>query len=240
MQMKKLIAVIILTQSILTGIFAQPDPTKESGSAPAKKKLIYAADFGKALDTTEWLTEIDPAPDDAVFSKNGKLTMDTKSGVTVWLNKLLEGNIQIEYKRTVLVNGNTNDRLSDLNQFWMATDPRNSMLFKRNGVFSQYDSLQLYYVSIGGNSNTTTRFRKYDGNGNRILLQEYKDAAHLLKEDKKYTIKIILEDNVTSFWEGDECYFIYSDPAPLRKGYFGFRSIHSRQEIEDFKIYQLY
>lgn len=69
------------------------------------------------------------------------------------------------------MNGGKNDRISDLNQFWMANDPNNYNLFTRNGVFEAYDSLQLYYVGMGGNSNTTTQLRKYRGNGQRVLLQ---------------------------------------------------------------------
>jgi rhamnogalacturonan endolyase len=220
-------------------VFAQSDSPRVIGEAGKKNKLIYAADFTKAIDTSEWVAEIEPQPGSTVYAKDGKLLIDTKGGVTVWLKKRLTGSIQIEYKRTVLVEGSINDRLSDLNQFWMAEDPRNSKLFNRSGEFAQYDSLRLYYVGMGGNSNTTTRFRKYRGNGEKILLQEYKDAGHLLKAGKKYLIKIIVGDGISSFWVDDVCYFTYVDLDPLREGYFGFRAVHSRQVIEDFKIYQL-
>jgi hypothetical protein len=70
-------------------------------------------------------------------------------------------------------------------------------------------------------------------------LQEYKDESHLLKAGKEYLIKIIVSDGMSSFWVDDVCYFTYVDPDPLREGYFGFRAVHSRQAIEDFKIYQL-
>lgn len=201
--------------------------------------LLYEADFRKAIDKKEWIVETAPGEDAAVYVKTGKLVIDSKDGITVWLNKRLEGNIQIEYERTVLMGGKKNDRLSDLNQFWMAQDPRNNKLFTRKGAFEEYDSLRLYYVGMGGNSNTTTRFRKYDGKGNRVLLQEYTDANHLLKPDKKYKIKIIVRNDITSFWVDDECYFRYTDQQPLGEGYFGFRSVHSRQEVSGFKIYRL-
>jgi hypothetical protein len=233
----------IITTAIITftivGVFAQKGSPEANGQTNEKRKLFYAADFTKAIDTSEWVAEIEPQPSSSVYAKDGKLLMDTKGGVTVWLKKRLRGNIQIEYKRTVLVEGNSNDRLSDLNQFWMAEDPRNSNLFGRTGVFAQYDSLRLYYVGMGGNSNTTTRFRKYQGTGEKTLLQEYKDESHLLKAGKEYLIKIIVSDGMSSFWVDDVCYFTYVDPDPLREGYFGFRAVHSRQAIEDFKIYQL-
>jgi hypothetical protein len=197
---------------------------------------IYTADFKKPLGK-EWIVELQPKQGSSVESRNGKLTINTKDGVTVWLDKVLQGNFQIEYTRTVLMEGQPNDRLSDLNQFWMATNPRGKEMFtKRTGAFAEYDSLQLYYVGMGGNDNKTTRFRKYDGTGEKPIINEYKDDDHLLKSGKQYHIKIIVKDGTTSFWVDDNCYFTYRDPAPLREGYFGFRSLHSRQEISDFKI----
>jgi hypothetical protein len=236
--MKKNVIIMALLVFMATGAFAQSGSLKRKGKAE-KGELIYAADFKKAIDTNEWIAEIEPQSGSSIYAGDGKLVIDTKGGVTVWLNRRLKGNIQIEYERTVLMDGNANDRLSDLNQFWMAEDPRNPKLFTRNGAFAQYDSLRLYYVGMGGNENTTTRFRKYQGNGDKVVLQEYKDEDHLLKAGRKYSIKIIVSKGTTSFWVDDECYFTYTDPDPLREGYFGFRSVHSRQAIEGFKIYQL-
>ncbi|WP_238430398.1 DUF6250 domain-containing protein [Chitinophaga agri] len=121
----------------------------------------------------------------------------------------------------------------------MATDLRNRHLFTRNGVFESYDSLSLYYVGMGGNTNTTTRFRKYEGNGQKILLQEYLDAAHLLTANQTYHVDIVVRDGVVTFSVDDIVYFSYNDPSPLQKGYFGFRSTWSRQEISNFSVKQL-
>src|SRR5687768_14374155 len=141
-----------------------------------KEKLIFSEDF-TSLNKSLWISEIAPQPASSVYLQNGHLVLDTKGGVTVWLNKKLSGNIRIEYTRRVLVDTGRNDRLSDFNTFWMASDPRNPNLFTRNGLLEAYDSLQLYYVGQGGNTNSTTRFRKYEGMGQRTLLQEYKDPA---------------------------------------------------------------
>ena len=203
------------------------------------RERIYTADFTRPLDTTQWVTEIEPLPGSRVYTEKGKLVIDTRGGVTVWLRQPLDGNIEISYKRTVATAGGVNDRLSDLNQFWMAEDPRHSNLFTRQGRFEEYDSLRLYYVGMGGNSNTTTRFRKYDGNGNKSVIGEYLDRDHLLQAGKTYHIRIIVQKGKTSFWVDDKCYFTYQDSSALLKGYFGFRSVHSRQEIEDFKIDEL-
>src|SRR5262249_47262669 len=153
--------------------------------------------------------------------------------------KVLKGNIQIEYDRRILVDTGKNDRLSDCNQFWMATDPNSSNLFTRSGKFEDYDNLQLYYVGMGGNTNKTDRFRKYYPNGTKPVIKEYLDASHLLQANKTYHISIIVKNGTTSFWVNGGNFFTYTDPAPLTSGYFGFRSTWSRQEIKNFSIYQL-
>jgi len=198
-------------------------------------KLIYADNFTKSLDTTIWVSEIAPQPNSWVYTHDGKLVLDTKGGVTVWLNKRIQGNLIIECDRKVVIGEGKNDRLSDLNFFWMATDPKNLNLFTRNGVLEKYDSLQLYYVGMGGNTNKTTRFRKYEGNGKRTLLKEYADADHLLNANHSYHIKIVVKQGVTSFWVDGVCFFSYVDPSPLKEGYFGIRSTWSHQEIRGFR-----
>ena len=201
--------------------------------------VYFSDDFTNPLDSTIWVPEIAPEPESRVYTQNNKLILDTKGGVTVWLNKLLKGNFIIEFDRKVIVADGKNDRLSDMNMFWMAKDTRNPELFTRNGILKEYDSLQLYYVGMGGNTNSTTRFRKYEGNGERTLLQEYTDAGHLLKPNKNYNIKIEVLDGTTSFWVDGICYFTYKDTSPLNEGYFGFRSTWSHQEISNFRVSSL-
>ncbi|HEY4335703.1 MAG TPA: DUF6250 domain-containing protein, partial [Puia sp.] len=211
------------------------------GNGAAPGKLVYADDFSKPLDPKIWITEIEPKPGgtSSVYTDKGALVLDIRGGATVWCNRLLTGNIQIEFDREILVDSGRNDRLSDANQFWMATDPANPNLFTRNGKFESYDSLRLYYAGIGGNTNKTTRFRKYDGKGGKPVIKEYLDAAHLLQAGKTDHIKIIVKNGTTSLWVNDECYFTYADPSPLTSGYFGFRSTWSRQELRNLRIYQL-
>lgn len=204
-----------------------------------KKTLLFSDDFSKGLDTTIWRSEIAAQPNSSVTVKGGQLILDTKGGVTTWLNKVLQGNILIEYKRTVLLDGGVNARVSDLNQFWMATDPRNPHLFTRNGVFEAYDSLQLYYVGMGGNTNSTTRLRKYHGNGQKPLLMEYLDKVHLLQPNKTYTIQTIVYNGSMQFIVDGVPYFTWKDSSPLTSGYFGFRSTWSRQAIDEVRVYRI-
>ncbi len=214
-------------------------PYTSNAQVPAAGNLVFSDDFTNPFDSTIWKAEIDPQPVSKVYVSNGSLFLDTKGGVTIWLNKKLSGNIRIEYARTVLVDSGKNDRLSDLNTFWMSTDPKNDNLFTRKGVLETYDSLRMYYVGMGGNTNSTTRFRKYEGNGERTLLKEYKDTAHLLEPNKPYIIAIEIKDQAVRYFVNGELFFEYNDPAVLKEVYFGFRSTKSRQSVDWIKIYKL-
>ncbi len=203
------------------------------------QRLIFEDYFSRSLDTKSWKVEMEPQPHSSVFTKDGNLVLDTQGGVTVWLNLLLTGNYVIEYTRTVVMDKGINDRLSDLNQFWIASDPRQENLFTRQEALASYDSLQLYYVGMGGNYNATTRFRKYQGNGERTLLQEYAGKDFMLNPNHEYKIRTVVQRGKTSFYVDGKLYFTYDDPTPLKQGYFGFRSTKSHQIISGIKVYQL-
>jgi len=208
-----------------------------SNKSETRRELLYSSDF-RMLDPKTWVVEMDSLDSSSVYVKNNALILDTKGGVTVWLNKNLKGNFEIEYTRKIIIDNGNNDRLSDMNQFWMATDPATSNLFMRKGKLAEYDNLSLYYAGIGGNYNSTTRFRKYH-HGERRLLKEDTTQAKLLKANHEYKIKTIVQDGTTSVWVDGELYFEYKDPQALTEGYFGFRSTWSRQEIKDLKVYRL-
>ncbi|WP_228892682.1 DUF6250 domain-containing protein [Pseudoduganella aquatica] len=210
---------------------------QECGSWGRPGALLHSDGFDK--DLSQWVAEYRAAPGSSITAAGGKLTMDLAGDATVWFKPRLSGDIQISYRRKMLMAGGANDRLSDLNQFWMASDPRNVNLFTRDGTFAQYDALSLYYMGMGGNTNTTTRFRKYDGKGQRVLLGDLADSEHLLLPNREYQIDIAVYQGCTRILVDGEPYFTYRDPEPLRSGHFGFRTTHSRQEISDFKVYQL-
>jgi hypothetical protein len=186
-----------------------------------------------------WVVETPSSPNSKVGIEKGKLVINVDDGATVWFNKKLSGNILIEYHRKVIMENGNNDRLSDLNQFWMATDPVQENIFTRSGIFSEYDSLMLYYAGIGGNTNSTTRFRKYEGNGERTLLFDLQDKDHLLQPNKTYLIQLIVYKGTTKVFVDGEQYFSITDDEPLTEGYFGFRTVKSHQEMGDFKVYRL-
>ena len=229
-----LLRVCVASMVVIAASTASAQTCSEFGARGAQ---LHADAFGSGLQ--QWVPEYRPAPGSSVAASLGKLTIDVAGDATVWFKPRLRGDILISYRRKVVMDGGPNDRLSDLNQFWMASDPRNTNLFTRDGTFSQYDALRLYYMGMGGNTNTTTRFRKYDGTGQRALLTDLADAAHLLLPNRDYAIQIAVYQGCTRMLVDGEEFFSYRDPAPLQTGHFGFRTTHSRQEISDFKIYQL-
>jgi hypothetical protein len=187
------------------------------------------------LSPSRWTIEAQH-PATKVWVEGNQLLIDSPDGITVWLNEALEGDYRIEFRRRVLLAGGTHDRLSDFNQFWAARDPRCTNLFTRDGVLEAYDDLALYYVGLGGNGNTTTRFRRYDGSGERHLLGEYVDTAHLLRANHDYAIRIDMTATHTSFWVDGERFFQAHHNAAPQAGHFGFRSVLSRQAISAFRV----
>jgi hypothetical protein len=198
--------------------------------------LLHQDDFDGPL--AGYVSEYAQKPGNVVANQDGRLLIDVDSGATVWLDKPLSGNVLISYTRRVMMDGGKNDRLSDFNHFWMARDPNNASLFTRGGKFEDYDNLNLYYAGIGGNGNSSTRLRRY-GNGQRALLAEHLDTAHLLKPNHDYRVEIAVYEGCTRVLLDGQEYFSYRDPHPLTSGYFGFRTTWSRQSIDQLKIYQL-
>ena len=203
-----------------------------------QKELLFEDSFESGLN--KWVVEKEPVATSEVYTKNGKMIIDVGGGATVWFKEMIDQqNVLIQYNRTVVMRGGENDRLSDLNQFWMAEDPEDSNVFSRSGSFPEYDSLRMYYAGIGGNRNTTTRFRKYLGNGDRKLIHDLTEQKYLLESNKTYLIQILVSEGITKlFVDGTEL-FSYNDNEPLTKGYFGFRTVQSHQEIEGFKVYSI-
>jgi Domain of unknown function (DUF6250) len=205
---------------------------------PENKKLIFEDDFSTAVISDKWIVEKNSKEENVCTIVNGQLQLNSEDGITAWYKHELKGNILIEYDRKIVMEGGNHDRLSDLNQFWMATDPANKM-FTRKGGFREYDSLQMYYVGMGGNYNTTTRMRRYDGKGGLQIVGEFTDSSHLLKANKNYHIKIKIENRVSTFMINDVEFFSFKDGKPFTHGWFALRSTKSRQLVDNLKIWQL-
>lgn len=204
-------------------------------------KRLYADDFRHGLD--HWLVEAEkPA---RVEAANGVLELDTPEGLSVWFRPELTGSVMIEYQAQVVSAGGVNDRVSDLNAFWMATDPRspgNLIAKPRSGAFADYDHLQTYYVGQGGNANTTTRFRRYVGrDGDRPLLPENdrKGVEDLLVPNAWQTVRLVAFGGLIQYWSDDRKVFEYRDGAPYARGWFALRTTRSHLRVRDFKVFAL-
>ncbi|MDB6127174.1 MAG: hypothetical protein JWM35_1070 [Verrucomicrobia bacterium] len=208
-------------------------------STTAINPLISADDFDHGL--ARWVVEQQPGG--TVTARDGKLVIDDRAGCTVWFRVPLEAPVVISYEATMSSAG----RVSDLNCFWMASDPANPEdLFAsrpaRDGRFSTYDRLKTYYVGYGGNENTTTRFRRYDGTGARPLDPEHdlRAAEFLLQPDRVYHIALVAgKDGHVQFIRDGRVVFDVHDPVPFVRGWFGFRTLHSRMEIRHFRVERL-
>lgn len=198
--------------------------------------LIHHDDFNGPL--TGYVSEYARKPGNVVATRDGRLLIDVDSGATVWLDKPLSGNLVIAYTRQVVMGGGQNDRLSDLNQFWMARDPARASLFTRSGKFEEYDDLEMYYAGMGGNGNTTTRMRRY-ADGKRELVAERLGRDFLLEPNRDYRVEIAVQGGCTRLRVDGRDVFTYYDPRPLTRGYFGFRTTWSRQTIAGLTIHQI-
>ena len=199
-------------------------------------EILFSDDFSG--DLTNWLAEgVQPVLSDK------QMELDTPVGTTVWFKPELEGDIMIEYDVTAIDKGGPHDRVSDLNCFWMAADPAHpDNLFaaskERAGTFANYDNLNQYYVGYGGNTNTTTRFRRYN-NGERKLLGEYTDSSHLIIPNHQYHIQLVCYGNKVEYYRDGERLFSYDDSQPYRKGHFGLRTTQNHLVMDNFKVLRI-
>jgi hypothetical protein len=190
---------------------------------------------------------IEQMPGGSVRAKDGALVIEDAGGSTVWLREKLTAPVEITYEATVVSGGGKFDRLSDLNCFWMASDPRASGAapfappLARTGKFSDYDSLLTYYVGYGGNNNSTTRFRRYDATPARPLLPEHdlNRTPFLLTPNHPYRIRLVARDGVAEYWRDGEKIFTFRDPAPLVSGWFAIRTVRSHLVIRNLQVRSL-
>lgn len=225
----------------LAGLLAVSGAGARPEARFARGALLAEDDFA---GLAHWLVEQQPGG--TVTVRDGALVIDDAGGCTVWFRPELAAPVIITYEATVRDAGGPHDRVSDLNCFWMATDPAapgGSVLAttaRRAGVFATYDSLRLYYVGCGGNTNTTTRFRRYTGTGARPLLPDHDltAPAFLLRANTPYQIMLVAAGGRAQYLRDGRLFFDFADPEPLTHGWFGFRTVHSRIVIRHFQVWR--
>lgn len=206
-------------------------------ATPPRDRLLFQEDF-RSLD--QWVIEAEqPA---RVSAAGGILDIDTPAGITLWFRPRLDGPVKIEFDATAVAQGGPNDQVSDLNVFWMAANADGSAPFasQRSGQFAEYNNLLTYYVGLGGNRNTTTRFRRYIGDPvTRPLLPEHdlRAADALLVPNQRQTITLLADGGHIEFRRDGHPLFTYTDSTPLLRGWFAIRTTFSHLRIERLRIY---
>ena len=201
-------------------------------------RLLHSDDFAN-LD--RWVIEAEHA-DARVTVHDGALDIDTPAGITLWFEPRLEGPLEIEFEATAVAEGGPNDEVSDLNVFWMASNRDGSAPFGRTGRFEDYNDLVTYYVGLGGNRNTTTRFRRYIGDAERRPLLPEHDLTSpdvLLVPETKQKITLMADRNRIEYKRDGRALFQFDDPQPYTQGWFALRTTKSHLRIERLRIRRL-
>jgi hypothetical protein len=212
-----------------------------AGAPFTQGQVLFSEDFRYGL--ARWTGELEKPG--KIEAQDGVLTVDVPAGCTLWFRPELRGAVMIQYEARTVRAGGPHDRVSDLNAFWMATDARSpGDLFatQRSGKFSDYNQLRAYYVGQGGNSNTTTRFRRYIGDVvNRPLLPEHdlRDADVLLRPNVWQTVQLVALGNRIQYYRDGRLIFDFRDPAPYTRGRFGLRTTASHLEVRNFRVYRV-
>lgn len=215
--------------------------TADVPSPPQLAEVIASDDFANGL--SQWAIEV--AEPGTVRAVDGVLDIDVPAGATLWFRPKLSGRIAIEFDATAVAEGGPNDRVSDLNVFWMARNKAGEaapFAQPRSGKFEDYNTLLTYYVGLGGNSNTTTRFRRYIGDPvTRPLLAEH-DLANreaLLTPGHRQTILLVADGSRIEFWRDGLRLLRYDDPESYRYGWFAVRTVRSHLRIERLRVHRL-
>lgn len=204
--------------------------------------LLASDDFTRGLN--QWIVELEQPG--SVRTLDGVLDIDVPAGATLWFKPELSGPVAIVFEATAVSAGGANDRVSDLNVFWMAhnkTEPVAPFAQPRSGKFADYNDLLTYYVGLGGNSNTTTRFRRYIGDPvTRPLLPEHDLSTPdaLLIPNRRQTITLIANGSRIEYWRDDTRLVQYEDPAPYARGWFAIRTVQSHLRIEQLRVHRLH
>ncbi len=202
-------------------------------------RTVSGDDFRSGLK--QWRMEA--IGDARVLARDGILDIDAPAGVTLWFLPTLMAPVAIRYEVRAVAQGGPHDAVSDVNAFWMATDPAvpdgSVLCRRRSGAFEDYDRLKTYYVGIGGNRNSTTRMRRYVGRlGERPLLPHHDRLAKadMLIPNAWFAIGLIAHGHHIAVERDGAPLFEMDDPAPYRRGHFGLRTTQSHIQVRNLTI----
>jgi len=229
-----------INSNILTSLFVLYFTVAAHGEIPraySRGEILYQDTLD---DISHWTVEQMPGGSASIGA--GELEIDDAKGCTVWFNERLSGPLIIEYEATMIQAGGPNDNARDLNCFWMAINPKYPTDIFRNsdrtGQFRDYDSLRLYYVGYGGHRNRQTRFRRYNGLGERPLLPQHdlNRPEYMITPNKPHRIQIVAIGNRTQYIRDGEVVFDFWDDVPYQTGWFAFRTVSNHMIVRNFKV----
>lgn len=202
---------------------------------------------GGKRGTSKWIVE-DQSEEYRLVVNRDTMDVIAQRGMTIWYNQKLKGDYKISY-RAMFPTGGEYDRVSDLNCFWGASDPAspNDMFGEksapRDGDFSKYSPLDLFYVGYGGNKNRTTRFRRYYGEyvesdpaKNRPVIKEYLEPENRLYPEEWIQIEITVKDGRTTYSANGKVLFDHPLEEGQDEGYFGIRLVRNHALFTDFSV----
>ena len=209
--------------------------------ASVGKSARLADDFRHGLG--QWHIEAErPA---RVEARDGVLDIDAPAGITLWFKHRLEGAVRIDFDAVAVSEGGPNDQVSDLNVFWMAGNADGSAPVysrPRSGKFDEYNDLRTYYVGLGGNRNTTSRFRRYIGDPVVRPLRPEHDlnaTTALLKPNARQAITLIADGGHIEYRRDGETLFTLEDDQPYVGGWFALRTTFSHLRVSNLRIHAL-
>lgn len=235
-----------------------------AGCGGGSDGTLASDDFTRGL--AQWKIEQQSAAG-TVTATGGVLDIVQPSGATLWFRQKFSGDYEITFSATpvpiTFAGTQFVDRISDLNMFWNAVDPRiasgdptqNSF----DGSLNAYNPVKLYYVGYGANGNTTTRLRRNDGTDSRPQITGYATPASATADDRAggmtaattlvanqpTRVRIVSRaatatDAATLKWyANDVLVFTHADPTPYGEGWFALRTTTSHWQIRDFKVTRL-
>ncbi|HVS69957.1 MAG TPA: DUF6250 domain-containing protein [Phycisphaerae bacterium] len=239
------VSMVVFLPLLLAAAVSRPAtvPASPNPKAYSVGERLFGDSFN---DLSQWKAELEKGG--TVEAKGGMLEINVPRGCSVWFRHELSGPVMIEYEARIVKGdlAGPNDRVSDLNCFWMATDPRNEKDFfdvpARNGTFATYNELKTYYVGQGGNTNRTTRFRRYIGDAtNRPLLPEHDLTAkrYMLTPNVWQKVQVVACGPLIEYYRDGQRIFSYTDAHPYTHGYFAIRTTFNHMEVRDFAVYRL-
>lgn len=229
----------------LTGLaaasFAGTAPIDSSVAQPAFGTLLFEDDFHAGL--SQWHLEAERPG--SIVADHGVLDINVPAGTTLWFKHELQSPVAIVFEATAVAAGGQYDRVSDLNCFWMARN-RDGVApvyaHARSGKFADYNDLLAYYVGLGGNGNTTSRFRRYIGDPLlRPLLPHHDLSAPdtLLVPNRVQAITLITDGSEIQYWRDGRLLFRHHDANPYTSGWFALRTTQSHLRIQRLRVYAL-